>query len=229
MANQNQNVSGQTDQKIATISIDDGKVNAFSVNLLNEFSAILGQMQNDRDVKCIVIKGRPGVFSAGFDLKGLTTSTTIARDLLTQGMNLCLQIYLSPKPIVIAATGHTIALAALAVLTADRVIGVEGQFKIGLNETMIGMALPYFGVELARAELNPPWHAPTILDGLLLNPSDAVRAGFFDEVVSSENLQHRLDEVCQHCLKIDSNAYVQTKNRLRGPVADRLKTLVELG
>ena len=40
-------------------------------------------------------------------------------------------------------------------LSADYRIGTAGNFKLGLNEVAIGMTMPYFGVELARARLDP--------------------------------------------------------------------------
>ena len=63
-------VSYQCDDTIATITIDDGKVNALSLAVLAELDAALSQAERDDAV--VILAGRDGVFSAGFDLPVLT-------------------------------------------------------------------------------------------------------------------------------------------------------------
>ena len=51
---------------VATITMDDGKVNVLSLGMLTEINAALDRAVADRAV--VVLAGRDGVFSAGFDL-----------------------------------------------------------------------------------------------------------------------------------------------------------------
>jgi enoyl-CoA hydratase len=53
--------------RIATITMDDGKVNAFSIDMLRAVHAALDRA--DEDGAVVVLRGRDGYFSAGFDLK----------------------------------------------------------------------------------------------------------------------------------------------------------------
>ena len=61
---------------VATITMDDGKVNVLSQAMLTELGAAFGRAAADRAV--VVLTGREGVFSAGFDLPVLRAGGTEA-------------------------------------------------------------------------------------------------------------------------------------------------------
>ena len=102
----------------------------------------------------MAIIGRPGKFSAGFDLSVMTAGPDQARDLLRAGAELALRIYTFPLPVLLGATGHALAMGAILLMAADVRIGADGPFKVGLPEVEIGMPLPIFAVEFARDRLS---------------------------------------------------------------------------
>lgn len=61
-------------------------------------------------------------------------------------------------------------------LASDVCLGTEGVFQIGMNEVAIGLTLPRFAVELARATLAPHYFN-RIVTGEMLDPSQARDAG----------------------------------------------------
>ncbi|MBW1788465.1 MAG: crotonase/enoyl-CoA hydratase family protein [Deltaproteobacteria bacterium] len=126
--------------KIATIGIDDGKANAVSFQFLDEINNALDLAERDRAV--VILTGRPGKFSAGFDLSIVTKGGETATDLVRSGGRLALRLLGFPTPVILACNGHCLALGALLLLATDFRIGVEGEYKIGTNEVAIGMALP---------------------------------------------------------------------------------------
>ena len=81
---------------IAWITMDDGKVNALNAELIGEVSAALKAAERAGAV--IVLTGREGIFSAGFDLttfgRGAEESATMVR----AGAELILQILAVPLP-----------------------------------------------------------------------------------------------------------------------------------
>ena len=135
----------QTDN-IATLTMDDGKANAFGFEMISALSEALAKAQSDAGI--VLLKGRPGVFSAGFDLKVMNEGQQAMADMIGRGANLLMDLFLHPQPIVMACSGHSLAAGALILLTGDYRVGVDGAFKIGLNETAIGMTMPHFGIEL---------------------------------------------------------------------------------
>ena len=67
--------SYELDGPIATITMDDGKVNAFSIDMLKAVHSALDRAEQDGAV--VVLTGREGYFSAGFDLKVFSSETPI--------------------------------------------------------------------------------------------------------------------------------------------------------
>ena len=141
------------DGNVAVIHFDDGKANVFSHAALDEIQSLLTRAETD-EAKAVVIIGRPGKFSAGFDLSVMTAGPDQARDLLRAGADLALRIYTFPMPVLLGVTGHALAMGAIVLMAADVRIGADGPFKIGLPEVEIGMPLPKFAVELARDRLS---------------------------------------------------------------------------
>jgi len=171
---------------IAHIAMDDGKANAMSFAFLEEFQAHLDKAE--KDAKAIMISGRPGRFCAGFDLSIMRESPDRAGELVNAGGHLMLRLFANPLPVVIACTGHALAGGGLLLLCADTRIGTQGDFKIGLNETAIGMVLPVVGIELPKARLGQDHFTPAVIQGKMHTPDEAVTAGFLDMAVDADTL-----------------------------------------
>ena len=173
-------VGVSTEGDVVVVRLDDGKANALSHDIIAALSAALDE---GAQAKAVAIIGREGKFSAGFDLSVMTSGPQQARDLLQAGANLAMQAYLSPVPVVFGVTGHALAMGAILCSAADYRVGAEGQFKLGLNEVGIGMPVPRFAVELVRDRLTPTWFTRSAQHGEVLDPAQALAAGYLDEVV----------------------------------------------
>jgi len=193
---------------VATITLDDGKVNALSPEMLAEISDALDRAAADAAI--VVLTGRERTFSAGFDLRSEDWQTMVGA-----GGRLVEQVMSFPNPVVVACNGNAIAMGALVLLSADIRIGVEGEHRIGLNEVAIGLTLPWFGIEIARHRLSRPYFDRCTVTGGLLGPEEALRAGFLDELVTPERLQARTAEVVAALAGIDRAAHAATKLRVR--------------
>ena len=130
-------VTYDRDGPVSIVTMDDGKVNVFSFDMLRALHGALDEAE--RDQTAVLLRGRPGYFSAGFDLKVLRDATAEeTRELLTLGATLAGRILLFPAPVVIACTGHAFPAGAFLLMAADERIGAAGPFKLGLNEVRIG-------------------------------------------------------------------------------------------
>src|SRR5690606_28281858 len=136
---------------IARLGLDNGKANALSPEVFEALNTALDRAEQDRAV--VVISGKPGIFSGGYDLKVMTASPEAAKSLVSIGSSLSRRLLAHPYPVVAVCTGHAIAKGAFLLLSCDYRIGVQGPFKIGLNEVAIGMTMHHAGIELARARL----------------------------------------------------------------------------
>ncbi|WP_122580048.1 crotonase/enoyl-CoA hydratase family protein, partial [Pseudomonas viridiflava] len=171
-------VSYQLDDGIATLTLNNGKVNAISPDVIAAFNAALDQSEKDRAV--VIVTGQPGILSGGYDLKVMTSSPEAASSLVTQGSTLARRMLSHPFPIIVACPGHAIAKGAFLLLSADYRIGVEGPFNIGLNEVQIGMTMHHAGIELARDRLRKSAFNRSVINAEIFNPEGAMQAGFLD-------------------------------------------------
>ncbi len=210
---------------VAVITIDDGKANALSFDLLGELAAALDAAESDAEVKAVVVAGREGRFSAGFDLSVMTGGDVDAlRRLLGTGAQLALRVFVYPKPVVLAVTGHALAMGGILLTTADYRIGAQGSFKIGLNEVAIGMPVPQFAVELCRDRLAKAWFTRCLQQAEVVDPEHAIAAGFLDEVVDPGDVVDSAVARAQHFgATLNSVAFVHTRRNLRGRLEEKLR------
>ena len=110
---------------VLVVHLDDGKVNALSFEMIVAIGAALDEAEGDDEVRAMVLHGRPGKFSAGFDLGVMFGDDMPAIiNLVADGGALVHRLYGSSVPVVAASTGHALAAGALVLLGCDvRVAG----------------------------------------------------------------------------------------------------------
>ena len=207
------------DDKIATITMDDGKANAVNDGLIDSLHAALDEAEAKADA--VILTGREGKFSAGFDLSvlGSGDAETAAR-LVKRGGGIALRLFTFPLPVIAACNGHGIAMGAFMLLSSDVRIGVDGPFKLGANETQIGMVLPTFALELTKARLKHEKLTEAVIQGTLYDPKGAAEVGFLDEVVSVDELMPRAQAEAERLGALPRAAYKGNKLILRQPFVD---------
>ncbi len=215
-------VTTEIQDGIAVVRLDDGKANALSVATQGKIHAALDQ--SEKEAQSVVFAGRPGRFCAGFDLSVMGTGDAGAvSEMVKGGAELALRLYEFPVPVVMACTGHAIAMGAVLLLSADTRIGADGDFKIGLNEVAIRMPLPMVAVELARDRLSRRHLQRAVNLSEIYSPGDAVDAGYLDRVVAPDAL---LDEAIAEARRyeaLDPRAHHGTKRNLRGATIERIR------
>ncbi|MBP7928832.1 MAG: crotonase/enoyl-CoA hydratase family protein [Acidimicrobiia bacterium] len=199
---------------LLVVRIDDGKANVIGSPELAVLNSALDQAETDR--LPILLVGRPGKFSAGFDLAEMAASTEEMRALVKGGAQFLMRLFTSPRPVVCAATGHSLALGALMLLASDYRVGASGPYKVGLNEVAIGMQLPIFGVELAKARMTPGDVERSALHSTVYSPEQAQTIGFLDEVVAEDQVESTARAHAQRLGALRIGAYSITKNTIRG-------------
>lgn len=214
-------ITSQQQDNVQIIQWDDSKANAVSHQLLEELNAALDQAE--RDKKAVVLVGRPGRFSAGFDLNVMGQGGDAMARLVVGGGKLSIRMLSFPMPLVVACSGHALAMGGLLLLSADYRIGVAGEFKIGLNEVAIGLTMPWFGVELARGRLHPTHFNRAVNNAEMYLPDSSIAAGFLDQVVAGENLVADSVAVAENLMKLNLDAHQGTKLRVREGLLEALK------
>jgi enoyl-CoA hydratase len=210
---------------VSMITIDDGKVNVFSIPMLRGLHEAFDQAERDQTV--VLLKGRPGCFTAGFDLRTLSGTHQDVVALLRLGATLAERILSFPAPVVVACTGHAFPAGAFLLMAADTRIGTDGPFKLGLNEVRIGLTLPWFATVLARHRLSPAHFDHAAVTGDMFDPPAAREAGLLDRVVPAADLDALARSVAEDLASLDRPAHAATKLRVRRPVLDELRAAIE--
>ena len=210
----------QKNGEVAVIHVDDGKANAISHAFIEALTDALERARNE--ASAVALFGRPGRFSAGFDLSVVNAGGSAAQALVASGGAMLKAIYSLPLPLVVGCTGHAIAAGALILLAADSRIGTAGDFKIGLNETFIGAVLPPFALALADDRLSKRHQTAAIIQAQLYDPIGAVDAGFLDLVVEPDALMEDTLAEAARLAALPNAAYAGNKIAIRKPFIERM-------
>jgi enoyl-CoA hydratase len=209
---------------VLVVHLDDAKANALSFDMIAAINAAFDDAENDDDIRAVVLHGRPGKFSAGFDLGvmlGDDMSAIIG--LVADGGELVHRIYSSPLPVVAACTGHALAAGALVLLGCDVRVGADIDAKIGLNEVAIKMVLPDWALTIAIDRLSKRHLQRALANARITTPRDAVDVGFVDEVVPADDVLDRAVAVAAElAATLDPSAYARTIRAVRGSVLDQM-------
>jgi len=218
-------VTCRLQDSVATITMDDGKVNVLTLAMLAELDAALNRAAADRAV--VVLTGRDGVFAAGFDLPVLRAAGTEAADLLRAGFDLAARLLAFPTPVLVACPGHAVAMGAFLVLSGDYRIGAGGPYKLTANEVAIGMTMPRAAVEICRQRLTPACFSRAVVLAEVFPPENAVAAGFLDRVVPAAELAEAAAATAAELARLDLDAHAATKLRARHRAATALREAID--
>ena len=207
-------------ESVLTITFDDGKANVWSKSSAEALLETFTKAESDEEAKVVVLRGRPGKFSAGFDLGGFQTGNVEdARAQALAGFTLFSKLVSFPKPLVTVSEGHAIGMGAFVLLAADTRIGLDEPCKIGLPETAIGMSLePAMLSEVAKSRINSNHFITAALQSKMYQPAEAVEAGFLDVAVNRDALEATVSGVVEQLLLLPAHQYTANKALLKGDV-----------
>jgi enoyl-CoA hydratase len=207
---------------IATIRLDDGKANALSPTMLDAIGKALDRAEAD-DVKAVVLAGRAGRFSAGFDLSILSAAGPDALRMLRGGFELAERMLAFPRPIVVACTGHAIAMGVFLLGSGDYRIGAAGAFRIHANEVAIGLTMPLPALAILRYRLTPSAFDRAVCLAEAFDPEGAVTAGLLDRVVAPDQVIATAQEIARGLESLEAKAHAESKLRARATVLAEIR------
>ncbi|MGB5326537.1 MAG: crotonase/enoyl-CoA hydratase family protein [Pseudomonadales bacterium] len=210
------------DGSIATITLDDGKVNALSLAMQAAINRALDSAEQDGAI--IVLQGRPGKFSAGFDMATLTGGGQQAADMLMGGFDIAKRLLAYPRPVVVACSGHALAMGLFLVLCGDYCIGIDGKYKLCANEVAIGLTLPRTAIEICRNRLAPAHFFRATLTSEAYTPATAIAAGMLDEITTEGELLPRAMQKAQEFEALNAAAYAGSKEIIHGDLLAAMET-----
>lgn len=210
----------ERDGEVAIVSLDDGKANALLVPEFRGLEQALEEVEKSNALS-VVLTGRAGFFSGGLNLKAIPSmSLEGKKELVTAMGTAAIKLFLFPKPVVAAVSGHALGGGAMFALAADARVFAEGPFRFGLNEVPIGLFVPSYAIELARAAVSASRLTDLVVHGRVISPVEALSMHLADAVHAPEALREAALMRARDLTKLTGTGYAITKRLVRGPAAD---------
>lgn len=208
-------VEYQLTDSVATITMDDGKVNVLSPAMQGNLNEALDRAEQD-GAKAVVLAGNSRVFSGGFDLSVFSSGDVdAALGMLRGGFELAVRALTFPVPVIMAATGPAIAMGSFLLLCGDHRVGSE-RTRCQANEVAIGMILPVAALEIMRMRLTPAAFQRGASMASTFAGDEAIAAGWLDEIVDADRVLPRAQELAvQAASGIHAGAHLATKMKAR--------------
>lgn len=208
------------DGEVAVVSRDDGKANTVLVPEFEGLEATLAEVERS-DARAVVLTGRAGYLSAGLNLKALAKMSLEEKQALVGAMGRAvLRLFLFPKPVVAAVSGHALGAGAMFALAADVRVFAEGPFKFGLNEVPAGLFVPSYAIELARAAVSSSRLTELVVHGRIISPMEALTMHVAEAVHSPDALVSGATMRARSLAQLEGRGYALTKQLVRGPGAE---------
>ena len=212
--------SEDRDGGVRLLALDRPPANAEDETLLRDLGAALDEARADDRVRAVVLTGRGKFFCGGVDLSAeeIVATKPVFRDTHLKLLTL-------PKPTIALLNGHAIAGGLVLVLACDYRLGLDGDYKVGLNEVAIGASFPKVALEIVRLRLPHARAAELMLGAALYPASQATRLGIVDELFPAEKVE---DTVLRRAARMGAfprDAYAHTKLALVAEAVSR--TLAE--
>ena len=214
--------SAEHDGGVRVLTLDRPPANAENEALLEDLRAALDRAAADDAVRAVVLTGAGRFFSGGFDLAAPRrddASASFVRDLFRDTHLLLLTL---PKPTVAMVNGHAIAGGLVLALACDYRLGLDGDYRIGLNEVAIGASYPRVAFEIVRLRLAHARASELLLRAALYPASQAVRLGVVDELLPTATFEATVLRRAARLGAFPREAYAHTKAALVAEAAARV-------
>ena len=213
-------------ENVAVLHFDDGKANVIGFESVAALHAGLDRAEED-EAGAILVSGRPGRFSAGFDLNVGRADPAKMVELGRGGAEVGYRLFTSRVPTVAAISGHAIAMGAILGCCFDLRIAAAGDFKIGLNEAALGARLPGWALVPIKARIPPTHLVRAAALAEFFTPGEAVAAGFVDRVVEPDTLFETAFAAAAEFAKLDSRTYNALKRSIRPDAIEEFRKAID--
>ncbi len=189
----------ETDGAIATIRLDRPPMNALNAQVTLELAQAAAQVDQDEEIRAVVLYGGQKVFAAGADIKEMAqasyASMTVTSKRLQDSLTAVARI---GKPVVAAITGYALGGGLELALCADfRVVG-EGA-KVGQPEILLGVIPGAGGTQRLPRLVGQARAKNIVFTGRFVAAAEALAIGLADQVVpDAETYQAAVDLVARY-------------------------------
>ena len=213
----------------AIVQLNRGKVNAINFEMVKELRETFRALEDNVEVKGVILTGQPHYFSAGLDLIELFQyDKGQIREFFSSFGALYLELVQFKKPFISAISGHAPAGGCVLAVTSDNRYMADGEkYVIGLNEVAVNIQISQNLTEVYAFWMGDGLASRYIMEGKLLSGKEALAAGLVDELAPLENVLERSEKQMRKYMKADQEILINTKQKLRKQLLDKLDLKAE--
>ncbi|WP_153733520.1 enoyl-CoA hydratase [Sporosarcina obsidiansis] len=203
----------EKDGHVALAKIDHPPANALSSKLIEEVDQLLTEVENDQDVRVVVLYGEGRFFSAGADIKEFTTvgSGEAFTTLSSKGQQVFERLENFPKPVIASIHGAALG-GGLELAMACHIRLVTKSAKLGLPELQLGLIPGFAGTQRLPRLVGVAKAAEIMLTSDSISGEEAVQWGLANHAYSDEELS---SETLQLAKKISLKSPIAVKHALK--------------
>ncbi|HPF19926.1 MAG TPA: enoyl-CoA hydratase/isomerase family protein [Syntrophomonas sp.] len=175
---------------IVIFQFNRGKLNSITMETLQGLNEVIDRVNQENELKGIILTGQGRYFSGGFDLGTFTSfqSKEEILDWFNYEEEVLFKLFTCSKPVVAAINGHATAMGMILSMACDyRLVINNPKIKLGMTEIKIGLSLTLVQGTVMRFGLDTDKkYRDVIYKGELFAPEYAVAQGIFDELAENE-------------------------------------------
>lgn len=205
------------------IQLDRGTSNAINYGMITELKEAIANAESSSEVAGVILTGKEKFFSAGLDVIELAQlNEQQVADFWKHFHSLIMDLTKFSKPLISAITGHSPAGGCVFAICSDYRVMAEGNYRIGLNEIPVGIALPPAIFELYAFWIGHRYAYQNLMEGKLLLPAEALAQGLLDEVVSENEVLEKAEAKLKVYLSLGHETWQKSKRNLRCNLITRM-------
>ncbi len=186
----------QEHQHIALIQLNRPKVlNALSTDLMKELIEAMFLLEDDKDVRVIILTGSDRAFAAGADIGQMAEATPIDQ-INDNRFRTWRQMSLITKPIIAAVNGFALGGGCELAMSCDFIIAGDTA-RFGQPEIKIGTIPGGGGTQRLTHAIGKSKAMLAILTGDMMDANEAERSGLVAKVVPAETLIQETFEIAK--------------------------------
>lgn len=204
--------------------------NAFDMEMAKELADVSLECERNRDVRAVLIRGAGNTFSAGGNVKAFAAQKDLSRYLrdMTPHIHLAIsRLVRLDAPVIAAVEGSAAGFGFSLAIACDLVLAAESAFFV-MAYTKIGLA-PDGGSTYSLPRLVGMKRALELtLTNRRLSAREACEWGLVTEVLPTENLNARAEELARNLAQGPTGAFGSAKRLLHEGWNQTLETQMEL-
>jgi enoyl-CoA hydratase len=180
-----ENVTVEKDGAVGVVTLNRPQaLNALSYGLVKDLSLAMQELDQDPEVRAIVVTGGEKVFAAGADIKEMADRGPFD-ERIQERLAYRDKINKITKPVIAAVTGFALGGGCELAMSCDIIIAAENA-RFGQPEVNLGIIPGSGGTQRLTRVLGKHRAMELVLTGDMLSASDAERLGLVNRVVPAE-------------------------------------------